>query len=161
MSSTLPSHACAAGILRGIGSGSCHLDESGWVVLHPDLVPSDYRLAEPLMLNSWKQQSQQRTHSSPRTALINWCTGEIQNTYMEKRLSCWLETRTCNVLLVCMIWLTLRSWTLLERPLDVRPFHSFRAFNGTRRLNTEFTCSHPEPDQSTPHHPIPPFQDPC
>jgi hypothetical protein len=35
--------------------------------------------------------------------------------------------------------LTTWSWTLIERPLDVRPFDSFPAFHGTWRFNTEFT----------------------
>jgi hypothetical protein len=36
--------------------------------------------------------------------------------------------------------------------LDARPFDSFPAFHGTR--------SYPEPDHSSPHHPIPLLQDP-
>jgi hypothetical protein len=36
-------------------------------------------------------------------------------------------------------WLTLRSWALLERPLDVRSLDSFPAFHGTRSFSTEFT----------------------
>jgi hypothetical protein len=41
--------------------------------------------------------------------------------------------------------------------LDTR----FPAFYGTRRFNTEFTTAlYPEPDQSSPHHPIPRLQDP-
>jgi hypothetical protein len=36
-------------------------------------------------------------------------------------------------------YLTIWSWALLERPLDVRPLDSFPAFHGTRRFNIEFT----------------------
>jgi hypothetical protein len=59
---------------------------------------------------------------------------------------------------------TLWSWVLPERPLDVRPLDTFPAFHGTLRFNTYSqelsTCSYPEPDQSSPHHAIPPLQDP-
>jgi hypothetical protein len=36
-------------------------------------------------------------------------------------------------------WLTLWSWTLLERSIVVRTFDRFSAFYATRRFNTEFT----------------------
>jgi hypothetical protein len=55
--------------------------------------------------------------------------------------------------------LTLWSWALLERPLDVRPLDSFPAFHGTRRFNTAFTgalhlfLSWARPIQSTSPHP--------
>jgi hypothetical protein len=58
--------------------------------------------------------------------------------------------------------LTLRSWALPERPLDVRPLDSFPAFHGTRRFNTEFTTalhlflSWARPIQSTSPHPTSP-----
>jgi hypothetical protein len=40
---------------------------------------------------------------------------------------------------------------------SVRSLDNFPAFHGTRRFNTDFTstCSYPEPDQSSPHHPHP------
>jgi hypothetical protein len=59
-------------------------------------------------------------------------------------------------------YLTLQSWALLERPLDVRPLDSFPAFHGTRRFNTEFTrflrlfLSWVRPIQSTSPHPTSP-----
>jgi hypothetical protein len=37
--------------------------------------------------------------------------------------------------------LTIWSWTLIERPLDVRPLDSFSEFHGTCRFNTEFTTA--------------------
>jgi hypothetical protein len=58
--------------------------------------------------------------------------------------------------------LTIWSWTLLERPLDARPFDSFPAFHGTRRFNTDFTralhlfLSLARPIQSTSPHPTSP-----
>jgi hypothetical protein len=54
--------------------------------------------------------------------------------------------------------LTLWSWALLERPLDVRPLDSFPAFHGTRKFSTEFTralhlfLSLARPIQSTSPH---------
>jgi hypothetical protein len=56
--------------------------------------------------------------------------------------------------------LTPWSWALLESSLVVSTLDSLPAFHGTRRFNTEFSCAYPEPDQSSPHHPIPPLQDP-
>jgi hypothetical protein len=44
--------------------------------------------------------------------------------------------------LICITnWLTLWSWALPERPLDVWSLDSFPAFHGTRRFNTEFTTA--------------------
>jgi hypothetical protein len=59
--------------------------------------------------------------------------------------------------------LTLWSWSLLERPLDVRPLDSFPAFHGTRKFNTESTTalhlflSLARPIQSTSPHPTSPW----
>jgi hypothetical protein len=58
--------------------------------------------------------------------------------------------------------ITLWSWALLERPLDVRPLDSFPAFHGTWRFNTEFTralrlfLALARPIQSTSPHPTSP-----
>jgi hypothetical protein len=58
--------------------------------------------------------------------------------------------------------ITVWSWALLERPLDVRPLDSFPVFYGTRRFNTEFTraphlfLSWARPVQFTSPHPISP-----
>jgi hypothetical protein len=53
----------------------------------------------------------------------------------------------------------LRSWALLEKPQIVQPLKNFPAFYGTRRFITVFTRAfhgpYPEPDLSSPHHPIP------
>jgi hypothetical protein len=61
---------------------------------------------------------------------------------------------------ICIMKLTLWSWALLQRPLDVRPLNSFPAFHGTRRFNTEFTralhlflsWARPNPVHITPSH---------
>jgi hypothetical protein len=70
-----------------------------------------------------------------------------------------LCSQNCKLLLTI---LTLWSWTLLERPLVVRPLDSIPAFHGTRRFNTEFTrvlhlfLSLARPIQSTSPHPTSP-----
>jgi hypothetical protein len=48
--------------------------------------------------------------------------------------------------------LTLWSWEPLQRPQVVQALVSFPAFYGNRRFITAST--YPEPDQSSPHHPI-------
>jgi hypothetical protein len=48
----------------------------------------------------------------------------------------------------------------LSTAREIWTLDSFPAFYGTRRFSTEFTCPYPEPDQTSPHHPIPPLQDP-
>jgi hypothetical protein len=59
-------------------------------------------------------------------------------------------------------WLTLWSWGLLERPLDVRLLDNFPTFHGTHRFNTEFTralhlfLSLARPIQFTSPHPTSP-----
>jgi hypothetical protein len=66
------------------------------------------------------------------------------------------------IIRVAVNYLTLWSWALLERPLDVRTFDSFSAFHGIRRFNTEFTralhlfLSLARPTQSTSLHPTSP-----
>jgi hypothetical protein len=61
-----------------------------------------------------------------------------------------------------LLKLTVWSWALPERPLDVRPLDSFPTFYGTRRFNTEFTralhlfLSLARPIHSTSPHPTSP-----
>jgi hypothetical protein len=68
------------------------------------------------------------------------CTEHKKGHALNATLSVWWDHR---LVWGCHIYneLTLWSWTLLERPLDVRPLDSFPAFHGTRRFNTEFTTA--------------------
>jgi hypothetical protein len=70
----------------------------------------------------------------------------------------WYYNKTKHTKMHITIW----SWALLERTLDVTPLDSFPAFHGTRRFNTEFTralhlfLSLARPIQSTSPHPTSP-----
>jgi hypothetical protein len=46
------------------------------------------------------------------------------------------------------------SWALLEKPPVVKPLKNFPTFYGTRRFIIVFTGPYPEPDRSSPYHPI-------